>query len=107
MGFCNRKGVECECLTDYSNCNSDNCHRKLPDAKYKLEDVQIPTTPAIGNLSPKYYTNGLVLNWGDSSCILIMNNFNIIDMRNLDFSKFDSIELNGNRFVKESIREAE
>lgn len=103
MGFCYSKGVECECLTDYGSCNSDNCYRKLPDAE--LEGVHIPTTLAIGKLSPKHHADELVLNWGDSSCILIMDNFNIIDMRNLDFSKFDAIELNGNRFVKESVRE--
>lgn len=35
MGFCYRKGVECECLTDHSVCNSDNCHRQLPDVVIK------------------------------------------------------------------------
>lgn len=33
MKLCERKGVMCECITDHSVCNSDNCHRKLPDAK--------------------------------------------------------------------------
>ena len=32
MGFCKRKAVECECLTEHSVCNTDNCYRKLPDA---------------------------------------------------------------------------
>lgn len=36
MEFCNRKGVECECLTDHSVCNSDNCHRNLPDVKNQI-----------------------------------------------------------------------
>ena len=31
MRFCKRKGVECEYLTDHSVCNSNNCHRDLPD----------------------------------------------------------------------------
>lgn len=31
MGFCERKGVDCECLTKHSTCNSNNCHRKLSD----------------------------------------------------------------------------
>lgn len=35
MGFYERKNVECECLTDHSVCNSDNCHRKLPDVKLR------------------------------------------------------------------------
>ena len=33
MGFCKRKNVECECLTNYSSCDSDNCHRALPDVE--------------------------------------------------------------------------
>ena len=37
MKLCERKGVMCECLTDHSNCNSDNCHRKLPDIEFTLE----------------------------------------------------------------------
>ena len=35
MRFCARKGVECECLTDHSVCNSKNCHRRLPDVSAK------------------------------------------------------------------------
>jgi outer membrane protein OmpA-like peptidoglycan-associated protein len=35
MGFCGRKGVECECLSEHSVCNSDNCHRQLPDVVIK------------------------------------------------------------------------
>jgi hypothetical protein len=31
MKLCKRKDVMCECLTDHSSCNTDNCHRKLPD----------------------------------------------------------------------------
>ena len=37
MGFCKRKNVECECLTDYSVCNTANCHRKLPDVSIKTK----------------------------------------------------------------------
>ena len=44
MGFCKRKGVDCECLTDHSTCNSDNCHKKLPDISQKrLEEDKIMT----------------------------------------------------------------
>lgn len=41
MGFCNRKGVECECLSDHSTCNSDNCHRRLPDIKIRKDKFTI------------------------------------------------------------------
>lgn len=40
MGFCRRKGVECGCLTYNSVCNSDNCHRKLPDKSNMLEELK-------------------------------------------------------------------
>lgn len=35
MGFCERKGIECECLTEHSVCNSDNCYRRLQDVAVK------------------------------------------------------------------------
>lgn len=35
MGFCNRKGIDCDCLSEHSVCNSDNCHRQLPDVAIK------------------------------------------------------------------------
>lgn len=40
MKLCERKGVMCEYLTDYSTCNSDNCHRKLRDIKFTSEEVR-------------------------------------------------------------------
>lgn len=36
MGFCERKGVDCECLTDHSVCNPSNCYKKLPDVTHKI-----------------------------------------------------------------------
>ena len=35
MRFCERKGVDCECLSEHSVCNSDNCYRKFPDVAVK------------------------------------------------------------------------
>ena len=40
MKLCKRKGVMCECLTDHSTCNSDNCHRKLRDIEFTSEEVK-------------------------------------------------------------------
>ena len=54
-----------------------------------------------GILQAKQHSDELVLNWGDSSCILIMDNFNILDMRKIPFDKLTAIEINGSRFVKE------
>ena len=56
---------------------------------------------ATGTLSAKQHSDELVLNWRDSSCILIMDNFNILDMRKIPFDKLTAIEINGSRFVKE------
>jgi len=39
MEFCNRKGVDCECLSEHSTCNSDNCHRQLPDVDTHLKEL--------------------------------------------------------------------
>lgn len=44
MGFCKRKGVDCECLTNNSTCNSDNCYKKLPDIDQKWLDEDIAMT---------------------------------------------------------------
>ena len=56
---------------------------------------------ATSTLPAKQHSDELVLNWGNSSCILIMDNFNILDMRKITFDKLTAIEINGNRFVKE------
>ena len=40
MELCKRKGVMCECLTDHSVCNTNNCHRKLRDIEFTSEEVK-------------------------------------------------------------------
>ena len=42
MEFCKRKGVDCECLSEHSTCNSNNCYRKLPDVETKVEGIIYP-----------------------------------------------------------------
>ena len=42
MEFCERKGVDCECLTDHSVCNTANCHRNLPDVATQVEGIIRP-----------------------------------------------------------------
>ena len=39
MEFCKRKGVDCECLSEHSTCNSANCYRKLPDVAAQVEGI--------------------------------------------------------------------
>lgn len=35
MGFCKRKNTECKCISETSTCNTDNCHKKLPDISFR------------------------------------------------------------------------
>ena len=44
---------------------------------------------------------GFVLNFGDRSCLLFMGDIQPIDLRKFNFDEFTSIEINGNKFVKE------
>lgn len=37
MGFCKRKNANCECISKTSTCNTNNCHRKLPDISFREE----------------------------------------------------------------------
>ena len=37
MGFCKRKNVKCKCISETSTCNTNNCHRKLPDISFREE----------------------------------------------------------------------
>ena len=50
-----------------------------------------------------HHDDTLVINWGDSSCVLIMDNFNIVDLRKIPFDKLTCVELNGFRFIKEEV----
>lgn len=73
---------------------------KLPN-NHTIGNLTIEPETAIGTLSSKNHDDTLVLNWEDSSCVLIMDNFNILDLRKIPFDKLTCIELNGFRFVKE------
>lgn len=37
MSFCKRKNTECKCISETSTCNTNNCHRKLPDISFREE----------------------------------------------------------------------
>lgn len=37
MGFCKRKSAEYNCVSETSTCNTNNCHRKLPDISFREE----------------------------------------------------------------------
>lgn len=55
------------------------------------------------SIAPNTKEDTLVINWGDGSCVLIMDNFNILDLRKIPFDKLTCVELNGFRFIKEKV----
>ena len=67
MDFCKRKNTECECISETSTCNTNNCHRKLPDISFREElmlradeyekniDIQEDIEKIKQNLNEYYY----------------------------------------------------
>ena len=67
MSFCKRKNTECECISETSTCNTNNCHRKLPDISFREElmlradeyekniDIQEDIEKIKKNLNEYYY----------------------------------------------------
>lgn len=67
MGFYKRKDIKCNCISETSTCNTDNCHRKLPDISFREElmlradeyekniDIQKDIENIKRNLSECYY----------------------------------------------------
>ena len=122
MGFCKRKGVECDIMdsTALAQCKLTGCFRSLPDVNTsKLEpkkENSISFTPNLNVITgivdtesggkkfaigTKNNTTGFVLNFGNRSCLLFTGDIHPIDLRQFNFDEFESIEINGNKFVKE------
>ncbi len=74
---------------------------ELPDISAETGKLDLNPKEVYGTLPLKNHEDTLVLNWGDSSCVLIMDNFNIVDLRKIPFDKLTCIELNGFRFIKD------
>ena len=67
MGFCKRKNINCNYISETSTCNTDNCHIKLPDISFRQElmiradeyekniDIQKDIENIKRNLSECYY----------------------------------------------------
>lgn len=96
MGYCNRKGVECKLAQNkFGVCNTDNCNRNLPDVfvNAKLARSEF----AIGR---EYKPNTISLGIKNNSAVLIVGN-HTYDLRCIDFGKYEAIEIDGIRFIKE------
>lgn len=78
---------------------------EFPKINAEIGKLIIESENAIKTLSLKNHDDTLVLNWGDSSCVLIMDNFNILDLRKIPFDKLTCIELNGVKFVRKEIND--
>lgn len=50
----------------------------------------------------KNHSDTFVLNFSDRSCLLLFGDCSPIDLRKFNFDEFTSIEINGNKFVKEN-----
>lgn len=50
----------------------------------------------------KNHNDTFVLNFSDMSCLLFFGDYQPIDLRRFNFDEFTSIEINGNKFVKEN-----
>ena len=53
-------------------------------------------------IGTKNHSDTFVLNFKDKSCLLIFGGCQPIDLRQFNFDEFTSIEINGNKFVKEN-----
>lgn len=78
---------------------------EFPDTGMKMGKLIVEPENVIGTLSSKHHADTFVLNWGDSSCVLIMDNFNILDLRKIPFDKLTCVELNGVKFVRKEIND--
>ena len=76
---------------------------EFPNIGAEMGRLDLNPKETHGNLSLKNHDDTLVINWGDSSCVLIMDNFNIVDLRKIPFDKLTCVELNGFRFIKEEV----
>ena len=109
MGFCNRKNVECNIIgtTGLAQCNLTGCFKGLPDVpRMDMPDITgIFDTETDGKkfaIGTKNQATGFVLNFSNRSCLLVTGDTMPIDLRQFNFDEFTSIEINGNKFVKET-----
>ena len=78
---------------------------EFPKIGAEIGKLDLNPKEPYATLSSKNHDDTLVLNWGDSSCVLIMDNFNILDFRKIPFDKLTCIELNGLKFVRKEIND--
>ena len=100
--FCSRKNVECYCHNEW--CDKGNCHRLLPDNEtdeFIIGIVDTETKSKRFAIGTKNHNDTFVLNFKDRSCLLLFGDCHPIDLRQFNFDEFTSIEINGNKFVKE------
>ena len=53
-------------------------------------------------IGTKNHSDAFVLNFSDRSCLLFFGGCQPIDLRQFNFDEFTSIEINGNKFVREN-----
>ena len=100
--FCGRKNVECYCHNEW--CDAGNCHRLLPDKtdEFITGIIDSETYGKKFAIGTKNHADTFVLNFSNKSCLLFMGDIQPVDLRQFNFDEFTSIEINGNKFVKEN-----
>lgn len=110
-GYCHKKGIYCEktylnpkgckeCTVGFSNMDKLEFKGSLSDCVMGTVDAKTGGKEfAIGT---KNHGDSFVLNFGNKSCLLLFGNCQPIDLRQFDFNEITSIEINGNKFIKEN-----
>ena len=117
MGFCKRKNTECKCISETSTCNTNNCHRKLPDISFREElmlradeygkniDIQKDIENIKKNLNEYYYKRRYIISLikvtkgsvaiGQHTpgriCLFIPNNISSLHYRQLFINEFNKL----------------
>ena len=103
-GYCDKRGGYCEKIYDTINSYCDKCTGELPAILDDETITGIFDTATSGKefaIGTKNQATGFVLNFSNKSCLLFTGDAMPIDLRQFNFDEFTSIEINGNKFVKE------
>lgn len=94
-GICKHSKHVGRIASEYTTCSEyeEECISGIVDTKTRGRELAIGT---------KNHSDTFVLNFRDRPCLLLFGDCQPIDLRQFNFDKFTSIEINGNRFVKEN-----
>ena len=105
IGYSNFDGI-----CNHTKHIGELCNKYIFCSEYEYDEIQecligIMDTETKGKkfaIGTKNHTDTFVLNFNDRSCLLFMGDIQPVDLRQFNFDEFTAIEINGNKFVKES-----